>query len=347
MTVTADLDLGAPRWHRDPGDPRHITYWNGDRWTVHMRWDGNGWQRCDEAHEPPPVPVPAPATDHMALGDLPVADGLPVADVVAEAAPDSVVAPRRSRRRLYGLLALLVLLAGAGGGYYVVKHRSSSTATVTPPPPAASSALTVLDRSLGAARTAGSVHLDTTESAGTVSVTGTEDLSLRAGQQTLGGTVGNATVVATPGTAYLKADAGFLQSSLGLSGPAAAKAAGTWVVFHPSDPGYAQIAVGVTLGSALVQSTPTGVLHVGAPTVLGGVRVVGITGGLPRDTAGGAVGRQVLYVEAAAPFLPVELDITGTLQGQPSTSRVSFSRWGVPVTPVVPTGATPASSLGS
>ena len=119
------------------------------------------------------------------------------------------------------------------------------------------------------------------------------------------------------------------------------------MVFHPSDPGYSPIATGVTLGSALVQATPTGVLHLGAPTVLGGIRVVGITGGLPRDSAGGAVGQQVLYVEAAAPFLPVELDITGTLQGQRGTSTVTFSRWGVPVTPAVPTGATPASSLGT
>ncbi|MDE3085172.1 MAG: hypothetical protein KGJ77_00270 [Acidobacteriota bacterium] len=357
MTVTADLDVGAPRWHRDPGDPRHITYWNGARWTVHMRWDGAGWQRCEEPHEPPPVPTPALA--HMVIGDPPAApvaasvppvvtDEVPAAEVVAETAPVADAAPgRRRHRRLVAMLVVLVVVAGAAAGYYVLRHRSASSPSGTLAPPAGSSALSVLDRSLAAARTDGSVHLVTTESAGSVSVTGTEDLALHVGEQTIGGSVGNATVVATPGAVYLKADAGFLQSSLGVPGPAAAKAAGTWVVFHPSDPGYSQIATGVTLGSALLQATPTGVLRLGAPEVLDGVRVVGITGGLPRDSVSGAVGQQVLYVEAAAPFLPVELDITGTLQGQRGTSTVAFSHWGEPVTPAVPTGTTPASSLGT
>ena len=363
MTTTADLDLVAPGWHRDPGNPRHITYWNGARWTVHMRWHGADWQRCQEPHDPPPVPTAALA--HMVIGDMAPAapvtvdasasvgttEPAPFTVTEPEAAPTDTLGPAgpngRRRRRLYGLLALLVLAAAAGGGYFVLRHRSAAPSATTPP--VATSAALLLGDSLSAARSQASVHLVSSESAGGAAVSSTSDLTSRLGQQTIvGGSAGNATAVAMPGAAYLKADAAFLEGSLGISPAAAARAAGTWVEFRPSDTGYGQVASGVTLGSALAYATPSGTLRRTAPTVVQGQRVVGIAGGLPRGSAAGAVGQQVLYVEAAAPHLPVELDITGSLDGRSGTSTVTFSAWHEPVTAVtVPPSATPASALGS
>ena len=349
MTVTADADLAAPGWRRDPGNPRHITYWDGARWTVHMHWDGSDWQRCREPHEPPLSPVagrPQPLTATVAAA-TPLDTAPAAAPEVGLAAGGRPPAPaRRRRRRLYGLLGLLVLVAGAAGGFYIVRHRA--TAASSGPPPATTSAAQVLDRSFADARSRGSVHAVSAESAGSVSLNGVYDLSTRQGQQTItGGAAGTATVVATPGAAYVKADAAFLQTSLGLPATTAAKAAGTWIVFRPSDTRYRQIVAGVTLGSALAEATPTGTLHLTAPQVLDGQQVVGIAGGLPGDSVSGAVGRQVLYVAADAPYLPVELDITGSLNGQSATSTVTFSQWGEPATVSVPSGATPASVFGA
>lgn len=344
MTATADLAVGAPGWHRDPGDPRHITYWDGARWTVHMRWDGADWQRCDEPHDPPPAP---PAPGHYAVASTPAA-AMASAAAMPGTVPPAAAGPapsRRSRRRLYGLLAVLLLVAGAAGGAYELRHRATSTGTVAPP--TASSAQQVLGRSLAAARSRGSAHLTSTESAAGIDVSSTYDISTRQGRQTISGAAGNATVLATPGAAYVLADATFLQGNLGLSAPGATKAAGTWIEFRPADPGFRQIVSGVTLASALAEATPTGTLRLTGDQIIDGQRVVGISGGLPRDSVAGASGRQVLYVEAAAPYLPVELDLAGTMDGQSGTSKVTFSGWGESVPVSVPAGAVPASSLGS
>ena len=349
MTATADLDLAAPAWHRDPGNPRHITYWDGTRWTVHMRWDGTDWQRCREPHDPPVLLAPPgadPGARAAVVGDVP-----PMA--VAAESPAVSVAPtpaRRRRRRPMVLVAVLLLVAAGAGGAYALRHRAAaSTAPPRTPSSAPSSATQVLDRSLAAARRQGSAHLVSTESAGGVQVNGTYDVSTHEGRQTISGPTGNATVLSMPGVAYLEADAVFLEGNLGLSPAGAAKAAGSWIEFRPADGPFRQLVSGVTLGSALAEATPTGALHLTPVQILGpnATRVVGISGGLPRDSLSGARGQQILYVEAATPYLPVELDLTGTLGGQSGSSKVVFSAWGETVSVSAPPGAVPASSLGS
>ena len=364
--TTTDLDVGAPGWRRDPGNPRHITYWNGSRWTVHMRWDGADWLRCQEPHEPPPAPMAdlaealavegtsaaSPVSDTTLVPEAAGAsalDAAPAAAAVVAAGAAKALAPsRRRRRRLVGLVALLVLVAGGAGGLYVVKHRSTPAGPAASLVPSASAQVdTVLHRSLVAARSQGSVHVTSIESVGGVAVSAAYDLSMTQGQKTVtGGTTGNATIVSTPGSLYLKADAAFLEGNLGISAASAAKAAGTWIVLEPADHGYGQLVPGLTLASALLEATPTGTRVLSAQRVIDGVRVVGIAGGLPKAPVGAVTGRQTLYVEAAAPYLPVELDITGAVNGQGATSTVSFSQWRETATVTVPPSAVPASTLG-
>ena len=116
----------------------------------------------------------------------------------------------------------------------------------------------------------------------------------------------------------------------------------------PTDPGYQQVVDGDTLSSALTESTPTGAFTLTPTRTLDGETVEGVSGGLLRNVSqGGAKKSQVLYVSTTAPYLPVEVVTSGSLDGQSGTTVVTFSRWGESVSVVAPSGATPISSISS
>ena len=247
--------------------------------------------------------------------------------------------PGRNRRRLVvgavgvGVavilaVGLVVVLGGGNGGL------SGKTANQ------------VLATTVAAAMAKGSVHLTTTNSKGATGG-GTYDIGLSQGQQTVyDGGQGNAEILVLPGHAYVKGDGPFLQNSFGLSASSASQYAGKWISFVPSDPGYQQIVAGDTLSSALIESTPTGTLTLTPARTLDGRAVVGLSGGLPRDDLqSGAKGTQVLYVSKAAPYLPVEVVTSGSLDGQSGTTTVTYSLWGESLSIAAPAGATPASSI--
>jgi hypothetical protein len=206
----------------------------------------------------------------------------------------------------------------------------------------------VLAVTVAAAEAQGSAHLDNTNTTGPAGG-GTYDVSAREGEQTVtGGTQGNAVLLTVPGHAYLKGDAAFLQSSFGFPASVASSYAGKWISFVPSDPGYQQVVNGDTLPSALVESSPTGVLTLTPIRTIDGQTVEGVSGNLPSDISqAGATGSQVLYVSTTAPYLPVEVVTSGSLDGQSGTTVVTFSRWGESLAIVTPNGATPISSISS
>jgi len=206
----------------------------------------------------------------------------------------------------------------------------------------------VLALTVAAAKSQGSVHLGNTNTSGPAGG-GTYDVSASEGQQTVtGGTQGNADLLVVPAHGYLKGDAAFLQNSFGFPASVASLYAGKWISFVPSDPGYQQVVDGDTLSSALVESSPTGALTLTLTRTLDGQTVEGVSGGLPHDISqAGAKGSQVLYVSTTAPYLPVEVVTSGSLDGQSGTTVVTFSRWGESISIVAPSGATPVSSISS
>lgn len=325
--------LAEPGWQRRPDDPYEISYWDGEEFVLHMRWVNGRWARFpgpgwwptpDGRWYPPAAAAPEPVTEP------------------ALEAP----APSRARGRRRGVVLLVVLLlvaAAAGAGAYVEFVRPSASpastglATKTP--------LEVLGLSLMGARATGSVHLDETDN-GASSVHGTYDVATRQGVQTIsGGDQGNARFVVLPSIAYVDADAAFLQNALGMPALEALHYGGQWLSVGPGDPIYAQIVSGVTLPSALRESTPTGHLTMARAT-FDGRAVMAVRGGLPKDaTSSGATGTTTLYVSTTAPYLPVAVVEHGTVAGQSGTTTIRFSAWHEVVTAPVPTGATPIGTI--
>lgn len=238
---------------------------------------------------------------------------------------------------LGSVIALVALAAGAGT---FVLGRSSGLSGKT--------AGQVLNLTMAAARAEGSLRLvvvDTGASAGT----STYDVARSDGiQKTSTPDSGSSTLFVISGEAFLQADQAFLENGLGFPGALATAAAGQWISFQPSDPGYAQLVAGDTLSSALTESTPTGVLNLTPVRTMDGRQVVGISGGLtPDDAQGGATGTMTLYVSDSAPYLPVEAVVTGTLSGQSGRSTLTFSHWGEAVSVSAPSSSTPYSLLAA
>src|SRR5271155_3260502 len=109
------------------------------------------------------------------------------------------------------------------------------------------------------------------------------------GRQTVSGTGGNAQILLVSGNAYLQADDGFLEHSLGLTASIATPFAGEWVVFHDGQSGYAQVADDVSLSTALVGISPVGRLSMTGRTTIDGQNVVGISGEYQSEGESGGV----------------------------------------------------------
>jgi len=236
--------------------------------------------------------------------------------------PDRTPSSSRSgRRRLVGVLAVVGAALVLTVSLVLVLGRNTGGLS-------GKTAAQVLALTVTAAKSEGSVHLGNTNTSGPAGG-GTYDVNATEGRQTTtGGNQGNSDLLVVPGHAYLKGDAAFLQNSFGFPAADASLYASKWISFVPSDPGYQQIVDGDTLSSALVESSPTGTLTLTPTRSLDGQTVEGVSGGLPRDIVqGGAKGSQVLYVSTTAPYLPVEVVTSGSLDGQSGTTVVTFSRW--------------------
>lgn len=210
------------------------------------------------------------------------------------------------------------------------------------------SASQVLALTTAAAKAKGSVHLSADESFAGQKETSEYDISGAEGKQTIAGAEGSSLTLVVGNVAYLQGDVTFLQSSMGFPASAASTLAGRWISFTPSDQGYQDITAGDTLGSALTEATPAGVLTLAKAPNVDGQAVLAISGGLaPTEASGGTTGSQVLYVAETAPHLPVEAVLHETQSGKSGTATISFSKWGEPVAVTAPSGAVPISSLTS
>lgn len=332
----------APGWRAMSADGLEISYWDGTRYTAHRVWDGLEWCERD-APAAGPVVAPILAGAQVAASGI-AFEGTDSAQATVFTPPDRGIwqPPPRPKKRtglaIVVIVGLFLAAAAAGAGVVVLKRSTDGLSGKT--------AAQVLALSVNAATAQDSVHLAADEMNGSSAV-GSYDITPTGGTQTVSaGAQGNASLLAMPGVAYLKADAAFLRNSLGLTASAASKYAGQWISFTASDPGYTQLVSGDTLSSALKDASPTGALSLTPTRTLNGREVIGVVGGLPAEaTQSGATGTVTLYVSTTAPYLPVEVVTDGSLNGQSGSSTVTFSHWREPVSVAAPAGATPFSSL--
>jgi hypothetical protein len=117
-----------------------------------------------------------------------------------------------------------------------------------------------------------------------------------------------------------------------------------WVSVPPTNAGYAMLAAGVTLPSALAEITPTGRLTETAPLRIDGAAAIGIRGQAP--AASGGHGTEVMYVTRGGRPLPLTVASHLEFTGEPSsTATTTLSHWGERVSLRAPTGVFPAAGL--
>jgi hypothetical protein len=167
------------------------------------------------------------------------------------------------------------------------------------------------------------------------------------GQQTLTSPKTSLDVRLVGGIAYVRAGQAVLVTVLGLPGAVANQNEGKWISVTSADPGYTQIVDSLSPASELGAYIPQGTLSLGAPTKIGGVPVVPVSGGaLPQISAGLKDARATLFVRAASPHVPAGGTITGIgTDGHRQIEAVIFKGWGETIRPQVPAGAIPAETL--
>ncbi len=242
--------------------------------------------------------------------------------------------PKNNRTRRVPIIAAVVLLALALalGLVLATAPTGGPTAFVDLAP------AQVVSRAKTAADREGSVHVVVHVTHGTQNETLIDDSSRTTGHQMITAGSELAEIVVVRDIAYLRGNAGALAGYFNFPGPVASKLAGHWVSFRPSDIGYSQVTVGVTLDSTLKALDPGGTLHTHTPTRMNGVRTIGVSG----DSASV---RGTLYVETAGSHLPVEgVQVSGSARSG-TTASIQLSRWGERIAISAPPGAIPISSF--
>lgn len=242
---------------------------------------------------------------------------------------------RRSLPMVPVALALVVaVLAVAGFGYLhaqSAKHPAAST-TAAPDRKGASvgsvAALTapqLWSRAISASGVQGSVQvIQRSVSAGRSGTLTTWAGSDR-GLQQISVDGGSAEVRYVGGIGYLRADAKSLEQLFGYDSTASSLAAGRWLKFTPTTPGYTELVDGTTLSAALKDFsgfTPQAVLPA---TTLDGQRVTPLRGTMHDAESSDQSTAMTVYVRADGAPLLVGIGTTSTEDGN---TLVIFRGWG-------------------
>lgn len=199
----------------------------------------------------------------------------------------------------------------------------------------------LVQSAVGDAVARGSVHLvESVRLSASVKGTISGDMAAHDGQQDfrISG-VGDMRVELVGGIAYVTGSKQALVDIAGLSAAVAAKAGTHWVSVPPSSGGYAMIAGGVTLSSALSEFTPRGALKALGSSSIDGQAVLGIRG------AAGPKGETVtMYVSRSNKPLPVRV-VFAVSSGAIAVGTIDLSRWNEPLSIKAPSGALPIDSL--
>jgi hypothetical protein len=230
-------------------------------------------------------------------------------------------------------VVVVVLLFGLGvaGG-----------AQATPAP----SAVQLLHTALADAAARGSFHEVVSDVSGKQAMTFSDDVATSEGRQEIRKSSGEqAHVLVVAGVAYFSGNQAALVRYFGLSNTVARGVGTRWVSVSPPSHGYAVVAAGATLGSALEELTPPGPLVETAPTRLNGESVVGIRGTLPAADGKGA--SEIIYISRTSRPLPVLVIASRKASGTTpaASSTIKLTAWGEHLALEPPTNAIPSSKL--
>lgn len=233
-------------------------------------------------------------------------------------------------------------LAGCSGS-----HSVAPAATRSASPTAPSVAESLLQRTLAALRSGGSVHVDSSTTTSAGSEASTDDATASGGRQTV--TVSKTeqmTVLLIAGVGYVQGEGTGL-TLFGVPQSQAEQFAGKWIVLRPGDTlgtsSYDDVTEGITLSSVASELKPGGgPATLAAPAVIHGQRVVAVQAPLPAGSQFSAAARDVVYMTDDSLARPVLSEITNAVG---YTYQMSFSRWGETVHLTAPTKTIPASSV--
>jgi hypothetical protein len=215
---------------------------------------------------------------------------------------------------------------------------SASSASATAP--SASSVRQTLERSLDAAKGAGSARITVNFFSGSTTGKVVQDSSADSGEQTVAIGKELASVVLVGGVAYISGNRQGMTSYFGLPANLAPTLAGRWISVPHSDPAFRAITANVTLASALDNVTPGRPLTMGKRSTVNGQSVKSIAGAAP-----GGGGRLVLFFAAHGRSLPVEAAESSRGGTSAKGEIVTFTRWGESLHVATPQGAIPISAL--
>jgi hypothetical protein len=234
------------------------------------------------------------------------------------------------------LSAVAAVTAGCGSGAGAAAPSGTVPSSTSPQPSklVGLPAKAIVSAALRAARHEGSahVHFDSDAIGGYVqedeagSGVGTQDIRVSSLRM-------NVRVVGT--TAYVKVTHTGGEFFTGMAGVSPSRYLNRWIVYHPGDKNYKEIASGGTMASMLSYMKPKGKLSKAGTSIIDGRPVVGVWGGYL-----GA--RGCLYISAVGKPLPVRLTVT-TVEGTDIT--ITFGRWGEKVKVAAPASAIPVATL--
>ena len=149
-------------------------------------------------------------------------------------------------------------------------------------------------------------------------------------------------------TAYFRGDAAAIEVLVGLTGPAAAAAAGRWISVVPGDAVYQNTAAALTVGSVMSEMALAPPITGGHDSVVGGRRIVQVSGGWVGDgITAKSHATAKLVVTGDATSLPVSF--SGVVPPTATTTRfvntIVVSGWGEPVHVAPPGSSTPLSLI--
>jgi hypothetical protein len=266
--------------------------------------------------------------------------------------------PGKQRRNLIiGLGAAVVvvaLLAVGGVALFGGSGTSGPSAAPKASAPVSPAAKKQLNAALAAGESAGSFHYvsKTTSSSGDATTIGVAGRNSGLQQITTTSTTNGPasfTVEVVGSTAYFRGDANAIEQNLGVSSSVAAQYANDWISLVSSDGAvYSSVYAAVTSHDALTQNIVVKPQQLGTTTVAGKTLNT-VTGSLlpvniPGQGTQNITGTGTLWVSPKTQR-PVRYQEHGKSDGQTSTTTMTFSHYGAPVSETPPSGAVAFSSI--
>ena len=214
---------------------------------------------------------------------------------------------------------------------------SAALLSTAAPAGAAPSATSLLQSAMAAAAQQHSVTIVVTSSYGPSHSTSTYRAGLTQGSVVEHTITGNAELRQVGASAYLNADAAFLQSHFGTG----AELAGDWISMPTRGKTFSQLNEGapLTLSAQLASTPPSGTLMLVTKSSFGGRAAMAIVGSanplqhLPFPVTA------TLFVSTSAPHLPLGERFTGTYRHLELVGTAVFTGWGAKVSIVAPKAA--------